>query len=248
MNQSEIEYKELLDEVFANSGLRDRGLFDDVLQCIASKAGQTVTASVISTAFKNVLMASVSHNTIKKYLAALQQSGIVVRVSRHYLNGTKLPVKGGDHCYIRDLELFEYVCGNNIFFDVFKANANKVYDLAFERTRFFNEALSRGYHIEGGRVEYSIRSKKVGSKRVGQNIDFILEKGEKEQYFTFMSDAQRQALETQSDGAEDFLRAIRSVKDDRDCYVVNIHSPQPVAKQLSIVIVDNPAAIQMLNE
>ena len=218
-----MDWKEkLFRDILSQYGLRDYTVLDNVMKCVASKAGQTITASVISTSFKNVLCHGISHNTIGKYLEALLASGVLCKVEREFITTSSKTSNRGSHCYITDMQLFESLCSNNEFIGVHEENANEVYNLAAARTKLFNKLRELGLEISGGRVEYSIRSKKVGSKRVGQNIDFIVRHNEINMHFIFMNLKQRTALRDELDGYDEFLRAIKSVGDDAVSYVVDI--------------------------
>ena len=181
------EQEKYLKDVFDKSGLRDYHVFIDVLKCIAVKAGQIVTPSVITTAFNTVLNAHISHNTIKKYFQQLIDNRIISKVERRYIKGSGKKIKNADHYYIADMKLFDYINQNNPFGVALGAMGEETYKLSVGRTQFYNKLLKLGYDTEGGRVEYFIRSKKVGSKRVGQNIDFMTAKNKTHQHFVFIN-------------------------------------------------------------
>ena len=216
-----IQEKYLKDITYQN-GLRDYNILVCVLKCIAVKAGQTITPSVITTDFNKVLNAHISHNTIKKYFEAIYKEGIVGKVERHYVKGTKAKLKNADHYYIKDMGLFEFLNMSNPFGEVLGAAGEEIYELAFKKTLFYNALVNLEYDINGGRVEYSIRSKKVGSKRVGQNIDFMTIKNNLSNHFVFMTGKQREALKYNTDDANEFLNAVSSIGDGVQVYVVDI--------------------------
>lgn len=228
-NQVEVIYlntdnlqKERIQSAFKQSGLRDYSTFLNVLKCIAVKAGQAITPSVITTSFNNVLNANISHNTIKKYFDAVEKAGFINKVDRFYIKGTKAKIKNADHIYISDLYLFDYLNQDNRFGMELGAKGEEVFLLSRGRTVFYNRLMKLGYEVTGGRVEYSIRSKKVGSKRIGQNIDFMTVKNDSRQHFVFITKKQREALINKTDESDEFLRAIGSVGDTAQVYIVDV--------------------------
>ena len=124
-----IQEKYLKDITYQN-GLRDCNTLVYVLKCVAIKAGQTITPSVITTAFNAVLDAHISHNTVKKYFEAIYKEGIIGKVERHYVKGTGAKLKNADHYYIKDIELFEFLNTSNPFSEALGAMGEETYELS----------------------------------------------------------------------------------------------------------------------
>ena len=253
-NQVEVIYlntdnlqKERIQSAFKQSGLRDYSTFLNVLKCIAVKAGQAITPSVITTSFNNVLNANISHNTIKKYFDAVEKAGFVNKVDRFYIKGTKARIKNADHIYISDLDLFEYLNQDNRFGTELGSKGEEVFLLSHGRTVFYNRLMKLGYGVTGGRVEYSIRSKKVGSKRIGQNIDFMTVKNDSCQHFVFITKKQRESLINSADEADEFLRAIGSIGDAAQVYIVDVWESKATACFGKIILLGVDAALDLIS-
>lgn len=211
-----------LKNIIERNGLRDYYTLVNALKCVAIKAGQTITPSVITTALNDVLDAHISHNTVKKYFEAICKEDIIGKVERYYIKGTGAKLKNADHYYIKDMALFHYLNKSNTFGESWGKKAAEIYELAFSKTTFYNTLVNSEHDVRGGRVEYSIRSKKVGSKRVGQNIDFMTVKNGSSKHFVFINKCQREALINNTDEAVQFLSAVGSLGDGVQVYIVDV--------------------------
>lgn len=218
MKQQEKRLKNIVDQ----NALRDYHTLVDILKCIAVKAGQSITPSAITTTLNNVLNSHISHNTVKKYFEAICADGILGKVERYYIKGTGAKLKNANHYYIKDMEMFDFLIKSNAIGESLNEKGDEIYKLAFSKTIFYNTLLSLDYDIKGGRVEHSIRSKKVGSRRVGQNIDFMTVKNNSSMHFVFINKNQREALINNTDEAVQFLSAVGSIGDGVQVYVVDV--------------------------
>ena len=239
--------KKRIQDAFKQSGLREYSIFLNVLKCIAVKAGQAITPSVITTSFNSVLGTSISHNTIKKYFYAVEKAGFISKVERFYIKGTKAKIKNADHVYISDVDLFNYVNQDNRFGMELGAKGEEVFLLSRGRTAFYNILMESDYEVTGGRVEYSIRSKKVGSKRIGQNIDFMTVKNDSRQHFVFITKKQRESLINSADEADEFLRAIGSIGDAAQVYIVDVWESKATACFGKIILLGVDAALDLIS-
>ena len=235
-----------LKNIVKQNGLRDYHTLVDILKCIVVKAGQTITPSVITTALNNILCAHISHNTVKKYFEVICAEGILGKVERYYIKGTGAKLKNADHYYVKDMELFHYLNDSNKFGQSLGEKGDEIYKLALSKTTFYNTLLNLNYDVRGGRMEYSIRSKKVGSKRVGQNIDFMTVKNDSSKHFVFINKCQSEALIYDTDEAKEFLSAVSSIGDGVQVYIVDVWESSLDLNKGKIKLIDFETAINLI--
>jgi len=169
--EKKIRYlKEIGDKIYLSDlkqrhRIKNPDEFDELLDIISSGIGTLTNAQKLSNTFKTVKSASVSPNTIKKYIDYYTEAFLIHRARRFDVKGKK---------YISTPAKY-YFC--DIGFRNARIDFRQVEPTHIMENIIFNELIARGYQVDVGVVEINERNEAGNGIKKQLEVDFVVNKG-----------------------------------------------------------------------
>ncbi|MDO5296462.1 MAG: ATP-binding protein [bacterium] len=168
---SRLFEKIYLDDIMARHKIaKDKSVLEDLLNIISSSVGSLTSPSKLAKTFNSLKKASVSDDTIARYLDYFVDAFMVYRAQRYDVKGKKYigsPLK----YYFSDVGL------RNARLNFRKLEENHVME-----NIIFNELLYRDYNVDVGIVEYNHKDASGKKMRTQLEIDFVANRGSARYY------------------------------------------------------------------
>lgn len=178
---------------------------DDLLNVLASSVGSLTNPPKIEATFKSTIHSNISMNTIRQYLAYLEDAFLIHKAYRYNVKGRKYigtPLK----YYFEDVGLRNARLG-------FK----QVEETHFMENIIYNELRSRGYSVDVGVVEKRERDERGKEIKKQLEIDFIANLGSNRYYiqsaFSMPTEQKRIQEKASLVNVKDSFKKIILVKD-----------------------------------
>lgn len=178
---------------------------DDLLNVLASFVGSLTNPSKIEATFKSTIHSNISMNTIRQYLAYLEDAFLIHKAYRYNVKGRKYigtPLK----YYFEDVGLRNARLG-------FK----QVEETHLMENIIYNELRSRGYSVDVGVVEKRERDERGKEIKKQLEIDFIANLGSNRYYiqsaFSMPTEQKRIQEKASLVNVKDSFKKIILVKD-----------------------------------
>ncbi len=143
---------------------------EDLVNVLASAIGSLTNVPKIEATFKSVIQSNISANTIRQYIAYLEDAFVINRANRYDVKGRKYigtPLK----------YYFEEVGLRNA-----RLGFRQIEETHIMENIVYNELRSRGYSVDVGVVEKRGLNQKGKQTRTYLEIDFIANLGSKRYY------------------------------------------------------------------
>lgn len=143
---------------------------EDLVNILASAIGSLTNVPKIEATFKSVIQSNISANTIRQYIAYLEDAFVINRANRYDVKGRKYigtPLK----YYFEDVGLRNARLG-----------FRQIEETHIMENIVYNELRSRGYSVDVGVVEKRVLNQKGKQTRTYLEIDFIANLGSKRYY------------------------------------------------------------------
>lgn len=178
---------------------------DDLLNVLASSVGSLTNSPKIEASFKSTIHSNISMNTIRQYLAYLEDAFLIHKAYRYNVKGRKYigtPLK----YYFEDVGLRNARLG-------FK----QVEETHLMENIIYNELRSRGYSVDVGVVEKRERDERGKEIKKQLEIDFIANLGSNRYYiqsaFSMPTEQKRIQEKASLVNVKDSFKKIILVKD-----------------------------------
>lgn len=178
---------------------------DDLLNVLASSVGSLTNSPKIEATFKSTIHSNISMNTIRQYLAYLEDAFLIHKAYRYNVKGRKYigtPLK----YYFEDVGLRNARLG-------FK----QVEETHLMENIIYNELRSRGYSVDVGVVEKRERDERGKEIKKQLEIDFIANLGSNRYYiqsaFSMPTEQKRIQEKASLVNVKDSFKKIILVKD-----------------------------------
>ncbi|HJJ31760.1 MAG TPA: ATP-binding protein [Methanocorpusculum sp.] len=159
-----------LKDILARNNFHRNGNLDTLLDILSSSVGSLTNPLRIANTFKTVSKEDISANTVSKYLAALEDSFLITGVKRYNIRGRHYigsPLK----YYFEDVGL------RNARLNFRQQEENYIME-----NIIYLELRRRGFDVDVGVVEKSVRDDNGKVVRKQLEIDFVANKGYKRFY------------------------------------------------------------------
>lgn len=178
---------------------------DDLLNVLASSVGSLTNPPKIEATFKSTIHSNISMNTIRQYLAYLEDAFLIHKAYRYNVKGRKYigtPLK----YYFEDVGLRNARLG-----------FRQVEETHLMENIIYNELRSRGYSVDVGVVEKRERDKRGKEIKKQLEIDFIANLGSNRYYiqsaFSMPTEQKRIQEKASLVNVKDSFKKIILVKD-----------------------------------
>ena len=155
-----------IDDIMARHSIsKDKSVLEDLLNIISSSVGSLTNPSKLARSFQSVRHASISDDTIAKYLDYFVDAFMVYRAQRYDVKGKRYigsPLK----YYFSDIGLRNA-----------RLNFRQLEENHLMENVIFNELLYRDFSVDVGVVEYNHKNSAGNSMRTQLEIDFVANKG-----------------------------------------------------------------------
>lgn len=178
---------------------------DDLLNVLASSVGSLTNPPKIEATFKSTIHSNISMNTIRQYLAYLEDASLIHKAYRYNVKGRKYigtPLK----YYFEDVGLRNARLG-----------FRQVEETHLMENIIYNELRSRGYSVDVGVVEKRERDERGKEIKKQLEIDFIANLGSNRYYiqsaFSMPTEQKRIQEKASLVNVKDSFKKIILVKD-----------------------------------
>lgn len=178
---------------------------DDLLNVLASSVGSLTNPPKIEATFKSTIHSNISMNTIRQYLAYLEDAFLIHKAYRYNVKGRKYigtPLK----YYFEDVGLRNARLG-----------FRQVEETYLMENIIYNELRSRGYSVDVGVVEKRERDERGKEIKKQLEIDFIANLGSNRYYiqsaFSMLTEQKRIQEKASLVNVKDSFKKIILVKD-----------------------------------
>lgn len=181
--------KVYLSDIVNRYGIRRADGLDEVTDCIASSISSLTNPKRMSDTFLSMKGAHVSPLTISRYLDCLKDSFLVSKAQRYDVKGRRYigtPIK----YYFTDVGLRNA-----------RLNFRQQDEGHIMENIIYNELLLRGFSVDAGSVEISVKEKASKIVRKQLEVDFIASTGSRKYYIQSaldMTSEEKQKQEKQS--------------------------------------------------
>lgn len=160
----------IADVLERRSLINDKYILEDLLDMISSSIGSLTNPNKLSNTFKTVKQISVTNKTISRYLDYFIDAFLISKVHRYDVKGKN---------YIAS-PLKYYFC--DIGLRNARLNFRQQEETHAMENIIYNELLMRGFDVDVGMVESSIKNSNGKPQRVYREIDFVANQASKRYY------------------------------------------------------------------
>lgn len=150
--------------------INDKAVLEDLLDLISSSVGSLTNPTKLANTFKSVKHISISSKTISRYLDYFQDAFMINKVQRYDIKG-KSYIESPLKYYFEDIGLRNA-----------RLNFRQQEETHIMENIIYNELCLRGYSVDVGVVEHSIKNTDGKNRRVQQEVDFVANKGSNRYY------------------------------------------------------------------
>ena len=150
--------------------INDKVVLEDLLDLISSSIGSLTNPTKIANTFKSVKHISINSKTISRYLDYFQDAFLLNKAQRYDIKG-KSYIESPLKYYFEDVGLRNA-----------RLNFRQQEETHIMENIIYNELCLRGYSVDVGVVEHSIKTIDGKSQRVQQEVDFVANKGSNRYY------------------------------------------------------------------
>lgn len=150
--------------------INDKAVLEDLLDLISSSVGSLTNPTKLANTFKSVKHISISSKTISRYLDYFQDTFMINKVQRYDIKG-KSYIESPLKYYFEDIGLRNA-----------RLNFRQQEETHIMENIIYNELCLRGYSVDVGVVEHSIKNTDGKNQRVQQEVDFVANKGSNRYY------------------------------------------------------------------
>ncbi len=150
--------------------INDKAVLEDLLDLISSSVGSLTNPTKLANTFKSVKHISISSKTISRYLDYFQDAFMINKVQRYDIKG-KSYIESPLKYYFEDIGLRNA-----------RLNFRQQEETHIMENIIYNELCLRGYSVDVGVVEHSIKNTDGKNQRVQQEVDFVANKGSNRYY------------------------------------------------------------------
>lgn len=150
--------------------INDKAILEDLLNLISSSIGSLTNPTKIANTFRSVKNISINSNTISRYLDYFIDAFMISKAERYNIKGKSYfesPLK----YYFVDVGLRNA-----------RLNFRQQEETHLMENIIYNELCIRGFDVDVGVVEHSIKTSDGKSQRVQQEVDFVINKGSNRYY------------------------------------------------------------------
>jgi len=211
-NESKIQYLHnlyeltYLKDIIERNRLRNEAGMRQLVQILSSCIGSSTNPKRISNTFKSVENISISHNTIKDYLAYLQDAFLIEESLRYDVKGRKY-IGTESKYYFNDMGL------RNAILNFRQLEENHIMENVI-----YNELRLRGFMVDVGMVESWYQNKEGQNMRNNLEIDFVANKGNVRYYiqsaFAINDEEKREQELASLKNIKDAFKRIVIMRDD----------------------------------
>lgn len=148
----------------------DETILENLLDMISSSVGSLTNPTKLANTFDTVKHIKISPKTISRYLDYFIDAFMISKSHRYDIKG-KNYIESPLKYYFADVGLRNA-----------RLNFRQQEETHIMENIIYNELLSRGFSVDVGLVEYSIRDENGASKRLQLEVDFVANKGSKRYY------------------------------------------------------------------
>jgi hypothetical protein len=211
-NESKIQYLHnlyeltYLKDIIERNRLRNEAGMRQLVQILSSCIGSSTNPKRISNTFKSVENISISHNTIRDYLAYLQDAFLIEESLRYDVKGRKY-IGTESKYYYSDMGL------RNAILNFRQLEENHIMENVI-----YNELRLRGFLVDVGMVESWYQNKDGQNMRNNLEIDFVANKGNVRYYiqsaFAINDEEKREQELASLKNIKDAFKRIVIMRDD----------------------------------
>lgn len=167
--------KNLYDELYVRdivdrNGVRDEGNLETLLDILSSSIGSLTNSSRLSATFKSELHVAIAPETVDRYISYLTDSFLVSKAKRYDVKGRKY-IGSPYKFYFSDLGLRNA-----------RMNFRQMEPTHIMENVIYNELVGRGFGVDVGVVNTSVKDKTGVYRHAQLEIDFICNKGSQRIY------------------------------------------------------------------
>ena len=195
-----------LNDIIDRNRIQNEEQINAVLEILASSIGSLTNPLKLSNTFKSVANLPIADKTVSNYLSYLEDAFLVDKAKRYDVKGKKY-LSSPSKFYFTDLGL------RNAALNFRQQEENHIMENVI-----YLELVKRGFAVDVGIVETTVRSSDGKAARNYAEVDFIANRGNNKFYIQSafaMESEEKQAQEKKSLlNIKDFFKKIIVVKDD----------------------------------
>ncbi len=144
--------------------------FDSVVSVMASLVGSTTNPTKLVNTFQSNLKCKITAETIRKYLAYLEDAFLLSKAQRYNVKGRKY-IGSNEKYYFTDLGIRNSILG-----------FRQVEPTHLMENLIYNELIHRGFLVDVGVVDKNVRAANGNGAKEYYEVDFVANKGFKKIY------------------------------------------------------------------
>lgn len=148
----------------------DENILEDLLDMISSSVGSLTNPTKLANTFDTVKHVKISPKTVSRYLDYFADAFMISKAQRYDIKG-KNYIESPLKYYFSDVGLRNA-----------RLNFRQQEETHIMENVIYNELLLRGFNVDVGIVEYSIKTDDGKSKRLQLEVDFVANKGSQRYY------------------------------------------------------------------
>lgn len=148
----------------------DENILEDLLDMISSSVGSLTNPTKLANTFDTVKHVKISPKTVSRYLDYFADAFMISKAQRYDIKG-KNYIESPLKYYFSDVGLRNA-----------RLNFRQQEETHIMENVIYNELLLRGFSVDVGIVEYSIKTDDGKSKRLQLEVDFVANKGSQRYY------------------------------------------------------------------
>lgn len=150
--------------------INDKAILEDLLDMISSAIGSLTNPTKLANTFESVKHITVTPKTISRYLDYFKDAFMISKVQRYDIKG-KSYIESPLKYYFADVGLRNA-----------RLNFRQQEETHIMENIIYNELCLRGFSVDVGVVEYSVKTVDGKSQRVQREVDFVANKGSSRYY------------------------------------------------------------------
>ena len=202
-NMYELTY---LRDIIERNHLRNAGGMRQLVQILSSGIGSSTNPRRISNTFQTVESVAITHNTIKDYIAHLQDAFLIEEALRYDVKGRKY-IGTESKYYFTDMGL------RGAILDFRQQEENHIMENVI-----YNELRLRGFLVDIGMIESWKKDKNNQNVRRNLEVDFVANKGNQRYYiqsaFSIPDEEKKEQEEASLKAIKDAFKRVVILRDD----------------------------------
>lgn len=202
-NMYELTY---LRDIIERTHLRNAEGMRQLVQILSSGIGSSTNPKRISNTFQTVENVAITHNTIKDYIAHLQDAFLIEEALRYDIKGRKY-IGAESKYYFTDMGL------RGAILDFRQQEENHIMENVI-----YNELRLRGFLVDVGMIESWKKDKNNQNVRRNLEVDFVANKGSQRYYiqsaFSIPDEEKKEQEEASLKAIKDAFKRVVILRDD----------------------------------